>query len=242
LVHKIISVYGNSGSYKTITALNIAKTISELDSNANVAIVGLDTTKPLIPVLFPKQRLNASLGKLLSLEYFDQDSILSQMNMNGRVGVLGYGSGENYNSHAFPVDGRIDDFFMQMRHLVNYTIVDCTSNIASDKLTAKAIINADEVVYLLSCDICGLVFHHSQEPILLSEQYGYSNFKRYLTISGRFSQDTAVMENSITYVKGVIPFSTAVTEQINQGIAFERVSDGKYNRAINAIAQGLMEE
>lgn len=245
--HKIISVYGNSGSYKTSTALNLAKTISEIYPSAGVAIVGLDMTKPLIPILFPNEKekkmgSRLSLGKLLSLEYLDQEATLSQMKTHNNIGVLGYNAGENYNSYAFPVDGRIDDFYTQIRHLINYTIVDCTSNVATDKLTMKALINADEVIQLISCDTGGLTFLYSQEPILLSEQYGYGNYRRYLTVQGRFFEDTETMKSVVTKVRGVIPFSTAVAEKINQGRAFEKTDDAKYIKVIKEIARDLTTE
>lgn len=238
--HKIIAVYGNTGSFKTSTSVNLAKALSKASGGANVAVVGLDHTKPLIPLLFPETKMSVSFGKLLSAESLDQDAILSQTHMNEYFGVLGYNSGENINSYAFPTDGRIDDFLMQMRHLMNYTIIDCTSDVTY-KLTAKTLINADEVIYLISCDINGLVFYQSQEPILLSEQYGYNRFSRYLTITGKFIQDEATMQNAVTQVNGIIPYSESLSELWNQNKSFVPLSDVKYNKAINDIAVKVTE-
>lgn len=238
--HKIIAVYGNSGSFKTATSVNLAKTIEKRDSGASVAIVGLDHTKPLIPLLFPETKTNTSLGKLLSCECLDQEAILSQVNMRGNIGVLGYNAGENFQSCAPPTDDRLDDFFMQMRHLVNYTIVDCTSDV-KHKSTAKSLINADYVLYLISCDINGLAFYQSQESILLGEQYGYGSYLRYLTIGGKFIQDEDAMINAVTQVQGIIPYCEIIPELWNQGEAFKSVPDGKYSKALNEIADILTE-
>jgi hypothetical protein len=161
--------------------------------------------------------------------------------MLDKIGVIGYNSGENHNSYAFPIDARIDDFITQMRHLVNYTIIDCTSDVTANKLTAKTLINADFVIYLISCDINGLSFYYSQEPILRSEQYGYGGYLKYLTVNGRFEEDIDAMKNSIPGIDGVIPCSELITEQWNKGEAFKSLSDEAYNNAIDDIADILTE-
>ena len=244
--HKIIAVFGNSGSFKTATSINLAKAISKKDSNAKIAVIGLDHTKPLIPLIFPDSasNLNLSLGKLLSGEIIDPDAVFSQMNICDRfsnIGILGYNSGENIQSYAFPTSERVDDFLMQMRHLVNYTIIDCTSEL-SYRLTAKSLINADNVLYLISCDINGLVFHQSQEPILLGEQYGYNNYLKCLTISGRFAQDENAMQNALVQVDGIIPYSENLAELWNQGKGLSVISDVNYNNVIEAIADEFINE
>ncbi|MCL2076849.1 MAG: ParA family protein [Oscillospiraceae bacterium] len=240
--HKIIAVYGNSGSYKTVTSVMLAKAISDLDGSADIVIVGLDNTKPLLPVLFPKTKTNCSLGKLLSVEYFDQDRIYEHIQMNGKIGVVGYAAAENFNSHASPVNNRIDDFFMQLRHTVNYVIVDCTSDILANKLTAKAVINADEVVLLISCDINGLVWHGSQESILISEQYGFSCFKIYLTLKNTFVPDVDGMKNALRNIAGVIPYAKDIAKLWNGGNAFQSPREKKYEKEIAALAKKILEE
>jgi hypothetical protein len=239
--HKIIAVYGNSGSYKTSTAVGIAKAITQKDRNADIAVIGLDSTKPLIPILFPGNSNDVSLGKILSAENLDQESIIANVQISDKIGVIGYNCGENYNSYATPIDTRIDDFFTQMRHLVNYTIIDCTSDIVADKLTAKSLIAADDVVFLLSCDVNGLNFYHSQEPILLNEQYGYRHYWRFLSQNGRFAEDVDTMRNAVQNVEGVIPYSDKLTAQLNNGELLKPLSDGHYNSVIAKIAKSIME-
>jgi len=239
--HKIIAVFGNQGSFKTTTSVNLAKAISKKDSNAKIAIIGLDHMKPLVPLLFPDNKSYTSLGKLLSSVKIDQDVIHSHMNVFGNIGIIGYNSGENIHSYSFPTKERIDDFLMQMRHLVNYTIIDCTSEL-SYMLTANSLINADNVLYLISCDINGLVFHQSQESILFSEQYSYNNYLRCLTIGGRFVQDEVAMQNALVQVDGIIPYSAALSELWNQGKGLSPLADTNYNNVINAIADEFMGE
>jgi hypothetical protein len=241
--HKIIAVYGNSGSYKTSTAVSIAKSISQKDKEADIAIIGLDSTKPLIPILFPNTSNNGmSLGNVLSAENLDQEMIIANVHIHDRIGVIAYNSGENRNSYALVNETRIDDFITQMRHLVNYTIIDCTCDVVADKFTAKSLIAADNVIYLLSCDINGETFYQSQEPILLSEQYGYNDYWRFLTLNGKFDEDIDGMKNAIPNIGDVIPYSSKITEQWNKGEALKPLNDSGYNRVISEIAKELMED
>jgi MinD-like ATPase involved in chromosome partitioning or flagellar assembly len=243
--HKIIAVYGNGGSYKTSTAAALARRIAEIDAGADVILAGLDCTKPLLPLLFPNKKgggaVKTSLGKLLANERLDQDAIVAQTEMLGKIGILGYNAGENINSHAFPADGRIDDFYLQLRHLANYTIVDCTSDVMANKLTAKALINADSVLWLVSCDLNGLVFVQSQETLLLGRQYGYANYVRALTVSGKFRQDEESMKNAVTKIACTIPFSGEIAEAWNSGKAHLKTSDKAYEQAITELAELLTE-
>jgi MinD-like ATPase involved in chromosome partitioning or flagellar assembly len=236
--NKIIAVYGNSGSFKTATSVNLAKTIAKRGRNLSVAVVGLDSSKPLIPMLFPKSQNDTSLGRLLSCENIDQDKIYKEMNMHDNIGFLGYNAYENVQSYAYPTNEKVDDFLMQMRHLFNYTIIDCTS-VISYRMTTKSLIGADNVLYLISCDIDGLSFCNSQNSILLAEQYGYHNYLKCLTVSGKFAHDEAAMINAIGGISRVIPCSDSVAEMWNQGRALSAdLSDygGDYNRVISAIA------
>ena len=243
--HKIIAVYGNGGSYKTSTAVSLAKLIAEIDNEADVMLVGLDSTKPLLPLIFPNKKgtaiVKTSLGKLLANEHLDQETIVAQTAMAGKIGVLAYNMCENVNSYAYPTDNRADDFFMQLRHLVNYTIVDCTASVSGDMLTAKALINADEVVQLVSCDLNGLVFVQSQETLLQGHQFSYANYRRVLTVTGRFAHDEDGMRNAVTKIIGTIPYSAKIAEAWNCGNAFETDGEKDYRATLTLIAETLVD-
>lgn len=245
MAHKIIAVYGNSGSYKTTTAVSLARVMAAKDSKSNIIIVGADATKPLLPIIAPHEsRFSGSIGKTLSVVDFDQDAVLKNLYMaTDRIGVLSYNIRENSNSYAIASQNRIDDLYMQLRHLADYTIVDCTSDVSQNKLTAKAIINADHTIELLTCDINGLVFDGSQEPILQSEQYAFRDFIRLLALDERFKQDEAAMTNALGRISGRIPYCTKAAEYLNQGTLLTKgVDNHSYITPIKSVADLLMKE
>ena len=78
--NNIIAVYGSPGSYKTTTALSLARCIASKGSN--VVIVGTSTIKPLLPIAVPfESKFGGSLGKALSAVDFDRDVILKNIFM-----------------------------------------------------------------------------------------------------------------------------------------------------------------
>lgn len=243
--HKMIAVYGNSGSYKTATSISLARAIANKDKYANIIIVGADSTKPLLPIAAPfESRFTGSIGKTLSVIDFGEDVIYKNIFMaTDRIGILSYNVRENANTYALVSQDRIDDLYVQLRRMANYVLIDCTSDVTRDKLTAKAIINADEKIELLTCDLNGLIFDGSQEPILQSEQYSLRNCIRLLSLDNRFKQDEAAMQNALGRISGKIPYSSKVAEYLNQGTLLTKgVDDMNYKRTINSIADLLMKE
>lgn len=244
MAHNIIAVYGNSGSYKTTTALSLARYIAS--KGGDVIIVGTDTTKPLLPIAAPfESKFTGSLGKALSAVDFDRDTILRNVYMaTDHIGILSYNIRENANTYAVVSQDRIDDLYMQLRQQPNTDIiVDCTSDVSQSKLTAKAIIKASHVIELLTCDTNGLVFDGSQEAILQSEVYAYRNFIRLLSLGNSFKQDEAAMANALGRISGKIPYSTKVAEYFNQGTLLTKsVDDHAYSTIIKSIAEIVMKE
>lgn len=244
MAHNIIAIYGNSGSYKTTTALSLARYIASKGSN--VIIVGADMTKPLLPIAAPfESKFTGSLGKALSSVDFDRDTILKNVYMaTDRIGILSYNIRENANTYAVVSQDRIDELYIQLRQQQNTDIiVDCTSDVTQSKLTAKAIIKANHVIELITCDTNGLVFDGSQESILQSEQYSYRNFIRLISLSNSFKQDEAAMTNALGRISGKIPYSTKVAEYFNQGTLLTKpVDDHVYATTIKSLAEIVMKE
>ena len=244
MAHKIIAVYGNSGSYKTTTALSLARYMAA--KGTNIILVGADTTKPLLPIAAPlESKFAGSLGKALSSVDFDRDMILKNIYMaTDHVGILSYNIRENANTYAVVSQERIDDLYMQLRQQSDTDIiVDCTSDISQSKLTAKAVITADVVIELLTCDTNGLVFDGSQEPILQSEQYTYRKFVRMMSLSSVFKQDEAAMKNAMGRISGTIPYCPKAAEYLNQGTLLTKgVYDRTYNTTIKSLAEIIMKE
>lgn len=242
--HKIISVYGNS--YVTTTAINLAARISERNKELKVILVSIDHTTPVMPIVFPHIDNAPSLGALMSSPDDMSDELLYrhlQINSDN-VCVLGYAKGENVYSYAAPADYKMDDLFIYLRNIADITIVDCMSNIAAHKFSAKSIINADKVVNLVSADIYGASFYESQKLLLQGAQYGFhTKFMRCLTVGNAFINDTEKFSRLINdNVECITPYSKKAVDVINTGAALSHVDDKKYNATLDTIIENILKE
>lgn len=235
---KIIAIYGNT--YKTTTAINLTELLSRIYGNSKVAYVSLDDVQPALPLVIPTVDDENSLGKLFaSIEDFDDRMIYAAGEcVKNNLAVYGYNKGENVNSYAVPPDEKIDTFYMYMRTIFDFTVIDCTKDIMRNKYTAKAVINSDVTVNLISSDIYGLMFFDSQKPIWEHVQYNYSKFINCLTLGGAFEQDTMEMKD-LTNARHIIPYSKKASEAINRGLAFRKLPDRNYRRALQSIIEEI---
>ena len=244
MAKKIIAVYGSSGSYKTTTAIALAHYISKTDPGANIILVGTDTTKPILPLIAPNEKkFKGSIGYCLSAVSFEQDILFKNMYIaTDKIGVLGYNIRENANTYPIVSSDRIDDMYTVLRQSADYTIVDCTSDITSARLTSQAIIKADNTIELITADLNGVVFNSSQESVLQSEQYRYRSFIRLVSLDNRFSQDVNAVKAALGAISGEMPCCTKAAEAFNQGTLITNgVSDRTYNNVLKSIYK-LIEE
>lgn len=242
--HKLFAVYGNSGSYKTTTAVNLVTLLSRYYSDASVALVSVDDTKPILPLVLPHRDCSTSLGSLMgSIEELDETQMLvNAESVGSNIAVYGYNKGENINSYPMTADPKIDDFYMHLRNDYEFTVIDCTSSLMGSKYTAKAIIHADKVLQLISCDVFGLSFYDSQYALLQRAQYGYDRkFIKCLSLPGEYTPDTTEMKR-ITNSTCIIPHSKSATIAINSGQAFGAINDKVYRHALRSIIEILTDE
>lgn len=232
----ILAIYGNS--YKTTTAINIATLLARYNQQKSVVLVSLDKFQPIMPIIFPSKRETSSLGELMSApEAISSSNLLSYtQTCNGNIGVIGYSQGENTTSYAPPLPERIDDFFVAMRSAYDFVVVDCTIDIRS-RFVAKALIHADKVIDLISCDVFGASWFCSQLPILQNIQYKYDEkFLKILCFSSAFLSDENKMSELIgSKISGKIPYSKEAVRIINEGLAFGEICDKKYREALCSI-------
>lgn len=244
MAHKIIAVYGNGGSYKTTTSVNLVTLLARYYPDADVALVSVDDTKPIFPIIFPHKDCETSLGRFMgSLEEIDETQMLINAECVGsNIAVYGYNKGENINSYPITTDQKIDDLYMHLRNDFDFTIIDCTSSVMNSKFTAKALIHADKVLQLVSCDLFGLSFYESQFAILQRVQYGYEQkFVKCLSLPGDYVPDGHEMRK-ITKSCCYIPYSKSAATAINSGLAFGSINDKMYRKALRNIIELLTDE
>ena len=80
--------------------------------------------------------------------------------------MLGLRKGENEYTYAACTKQQAEELIRGLREIVPYVVIDCSSYIANDILSAVALMEADSVLQLASCDLKSVGYLSSQLPLL----------------------------------------------------------------------------
>lgn len=237
--NKIIAVWGNPGSGKTILATKLANELSM--EKKNVILVLCDTITPTVSTIMPlTDTKDKSLGALLSSIQITQESILEKcitVSKNDHLSVIGYLHGENERTYAKYSKERVIDLFILLKHLADYIIIDCSSLVAYDILSRTALELSDKVIRLISPDLKSISFYDSCMPQLAERKYNLENHIKVLSnIKSIMPKDSVA--NKFGGVSLELPFTDEIEKQYLEGQLFDRLTDKKsqlYTKTLDEI-------
>ena len=165
----ILAVWGSPGSGKSITAVKLAKALA--DRKKNVVLLLCDMTAPMLPCVCPASELDCeqSLGGVLAVPHISDALIKNHCVTHKRMShltLLGMKKGENEYTYPPYTEQQATELLDGLRTLAPYVVVDCGSYIANDILSAVALMEADSVLQLASCDLKSVGYLSSQLPLL----------------------------------------------------------------------------
>lgn len=163
-----IAVWGSPHSGKTTTAVQLA--CSAARAGRDVILVLADMSIPELPILLPSQILHAdSLGELLTNGEITQDRVLNSCIVPGHadyLSLLGYRAGENERTYPDYTRDQATDLFLQLRHMAQVIIVDCSSLLHHNVLSAIAFDTSDRILLVGNCGLASPAFFNSQLPLV----------------------------------------------------------------------------
>lgn len=166
---QVLAVWGSPGSGKTTVAVKLAKYLA--DKRKNVALLLCDMTAPMLPCICPPTDLECekSLGSILAAARIT-DTLIKQNCITHRkekyLTMIGMLKGENVFTYP-PYNGDLAKELIEcVRRIVPYVIIDCSSTIATDILSAVSLMEADSVLRLVNCDLKSVSYLSSQLPLL----------------------------------------------------------------------------
>ena len=165
----MLAVWGSPGSGKTITAVQIAKMLSARKKNVILLLCAM--AAPMLPCICPADALesNGSLAGVLAAARISENLIkhnLVTFKRNSCLAVLGLLERQNEYSTPPFTQKQVVELLDGLRQIAPYVIVDCGSYIANDILSAVALMEADSVLQLASCDLKSVGYLSSQLPLL----------------------------------------------------------------------------
>ena len=192
-------------------------------------------TAPPLPYICPPSDLEDenSLGAILGAAHvtgnlIKQNAILHKR--NEYLTMLAMKNGENAFSYPPFTETQAQELLSELRRMVDYIIIDCTSNITNDVLSAVSLIESDAVLRLVSCDLKSISYLNSQLPLLLDNKFNANKQYKAASNVGDFQADGVSFR---------IAHSDEVHQQFLAGNLFGALTDKNskdFRKAVSKIA------
>ena len=203
---------------------------------------------PPLPYVCPSSDLESetSLGNILGAAHVDenlvkQNAILHKK--NEYLTMFAMLKGENAFSYAPYTETQARELVHVLRQLADYIIIDCTSNITNDVLSAISLIESDAVLRLVSCDLKSISYLNSQLPLLLDNKFNANKQYKAASNVSSFQADDEI-EQIVGGINFKIPHSDEVYKQFLAGNLFGGLTekDSKdFRKAVSKITNEVFE-
>lgn len=239
--NQVLAVWGSPSSGKTTMSVKLARYIAS--QKKNVILVLADMTAPPLPYICPPSDLEDenSLGAILGAAHvtgnlIKQNAILHKR--NEYLTMLAMKNGENAFSYPPFTETQAQELLSELRRMADYIIIDCTSNITNDVLSAVSLIESDAVLRLVSCDLKSISYLNSQLPLLLDNKFNANKQYKAASNVGDFQAD-----ENVEQVVGGVSFRIAHSDEVHQqflvGNLFGALTDKNskdFRKAVSKIA------
>ena len=244
--NQVLAVWGSPSSGKTIMSVKLARYIAS--QKKNVILVLADMSAPPLPYVCPSSDLESetSLGNILGAAHVDENLVKQNAIVHKKIEYLTMFAmlkGENAFSYAPYTETQARELIHTLRQLADYIIIDCTSNITNDVLSAISLIESDAVLRLVSCDLKSISYLNSQLPLLLDNKFNANKQYKAASNVSSFQADDEI-EQIVGGINFKIPHSDEVYKQFLAGNLFGGLTekDSKdFRKAVSKITNEVFE-
>lgn len=239
---KIITVWGNPGCGKSMFCCSLAKVLTA--GREKALIINADSSTPMLPVWMPERILetNASIGNVLTGLEINTALVAERVTILKEypfIGVMGYAAGENPFSYPELKYDKIKLFIAEVAKLVDYIILDCSSNMLNF-FTPTAIEAADVTVRIITPDLRGLNYLRAHKPLLTDDKFHYDS---HLTFAGLARPFHAIdeMDHLIGGFDGLLPYAKEIERCGTGGQMFKALAycNQRYINSIKLVRERL---
>ncbi len=196
----------------------------------------------LIDIYHTVQEYTTAYEKAPELKAVENYKLLSEF--NGTVlAARDMKNGENAFSYAPFTETQVTELLSELRRMADYIIIDCTSNITNDVLSAVSLIESDAVLRLVSCDLKSISYLNSQLPLLLDNKFNANKQYKAASNVGDFQAD-----ENVEQVVGGVSFRIAHSDEVHQqfltGNMFGALTGKEskdFRKAVSKIANEVFE-
>lgn len=239
----VLAVMGSPGSGKTTTAVKLA--ISLTAQKKNVILVFCDPFTPVIPAVLPADTVHdTSLGSLLTAPGLTQTQILNAcvpIKESEYISLLGYCGGESLTHYPKITRDKVVEFFVMLRHLADFIIIDCASVFEADPTSIIAIEMADVVLKMGTANLKGISYFQTHSPMLADSRFRKETHKTAIG-NLKTGQDWETVSSQYGGVEYILPYVAELEQQDDElrlfCSLFEPESDA-YRKAISRMIQEI---
>lgn len=242
---KIITVWGNPGCGKSMFCCILAKVLTAGKKKA--IIINADSGTPMLPVWMPDRMLDTSysIGNVLSGLEMNMALVAERVIILKEypfIGVMGFAAGETPFSYPEPKYDKIRSLISEAGKLVDYILLDCSSNMLHF-FTVAAIETADVAVRILTPDLRGLNYLKSHKPLLTDIKFHYDD---HLTLAGLARPFHALDEMShlVGGFDGLLPYAKEIERCGTSGRMFRALAycNQRYVNSLKLVMARLSED
>lgn len=239
---KMLAIMGSPGSGKTTTAVKLALSLAAIKKN--VVVVFCDPFAPVIPAILPAATVHdTSLGELLTAPSLSQTDILNAcipVEESGYISLLGYRAGESLMNYPKITRDKVVEFFVLLRYLADYIIIDCSAVFEADPASIIAIELADRVLKLGTANLKGISYYQTHN-IMLADSRFRKDTHQIAIGNQKVGQDWEAVSGQYMGVDYVLPYTGELERQDNELALFKPLTaqeSGLYNAEIAKILSG----
>ena len=240
---KVLAVMGSPGSGKTTAAVKLVLALSA--AKKNVIVVFCDPFTPVIPALLPASTIHdTSLGSLLTAPALTQTDILNACvptESSEYISLMGYCSGESLMHYPKITRDKVVEFFVMLRYLADYIIIDCSSVFEADPTSIVAIEMADKVLKLGTANLKGISYYQTHDPMLADSRFR-KEAQQSIIGNLKVGQDWEAVSQQYGGVDHVLPYLTELEQQFNELNLFKPLTEKEssvYTAEIEKILGGV---
>jgi len=240
--NKIIAVWGNPASGKTVISVKLAKELA--GKGKNVIIILADIFCPVISTIIPDcDPKSRTLGSLLSKPAIKREDILSKIiefPKTKRIAVLGYKNGDNIFTYSDYLRERVDMLFREMRTITDHIIIDCSSVLTEDGFSTIALESADKVIRLCGAELKAYSYFTSHLPLLAERKFTTEKHIKILS-NVKDGQETHSFKSVYGDVRYTLPHAAELEAQFFSANLLSNLQ-GKQGKAYNDVIKGITRE